>query len=431
MSDIVMPRLSDTMEEGTILRWLARDGEHIARGQELVEIETDKATMVYESDLEGLLRTVAQEGQTLPVGEVIAHVGDGLADADALAAAQPAGSQASAASAPVAQPPAPALAPAQPGEGDGGAGRVKASPLARRVAREQGVDLRGSGPGGRIVRADVQAAQGPAQAGTAVSAGEPPQGAPEQAFAVPGVGVADVASAKGQATEVELSRTQQLIARRMAESKATIPHFALELEVDMEDCVTLRSELKRIAPPGDAVPTYNDMVVKASALALRAHPRANSSYRDGRLQVHARVNVGVAVATEGEGLQGGTLVVPTVFDADRKALGEIAREARALAARVRDGSITPPELSGGTFTVSNLGMYGVARFTAIINPPQAAILAVGAVRPTAVERDGGISLRHTMSLTLACDHRVLYGADAARLLAHIGELLERPAALTL
>ncbi|HWX74558.1 MAG TPA: 2-oxo acid dehydrogenase subunit E2, partial [Solirubrobacteraceae bacterium] len=163
----------------------------------------------------------------------------------------------------------------------------------------------------------------------------------------------------------------------------------------------------------------------------RAHPRANSSYRDGRLQVHSRVNVGVAVATEGEALQGGTLIVPTVFDADRKALGEIAREARALAARVRDGSITPPELSGATFTVSNLGMYGVTRFTAIINPPQAAILSVGAVRQTPVARDGGISLRHTVAIALACDHRVLYGADAARLLAYMRELLERPAALTL
>src|SRR5205807_2171925 len=172
-------------------------------------------------------------------------------------------------------------------------------------------------------------------------------------------------------------------------------------------------------------------IVKASALALRAHARANSSYRDGRLQLHSRVNVGVAVATEGDELQGGTLIVPTVFDADRKALGEIARETRALAARVREGAITPPELSGGTFTVSNLGMFGVTRFTAIINPPQAAILSVGAVRQQAVAREGGITIRHTMSVTLACDHRILYGADAARFLAHIRELLERPVALTL
>ena len=217
----------------------------------------------------------------------------------------------------------------------------------------------------------------------------------------------------------------------MAESKATIPHFALEAEVDMDECVALREELKRVAGEGEAIPTFNDMVVKACALALRTHPRANSSYRDGRVQLHSRINVGVAVATEGEGPQGGTLIVPTVFDAERKALGEIARETRALAARVRDGSITPPELSGGTFTVSNLGMFGVKSFTAIINPPQAAILSVGMVRQLPVARDRGILLSHTMSLTLACDHRILYGADAARFLALTRELLERPAALTL
>jgi pyruvate dehydrogenase E2 component (dihydrolipoamide acetyltransferase) len=278
------------------------------------------------------------------------------------------------------------------------------------------------------VKADVEgstqgavAAQPPSPAAT-----EAPSAAAEGAPAP-----LDVASAKGEAREVELSRTQQTIARRMAESKATIPHFTLTVDVDMEECVALRTELKRMTPAAEAAPTYNDMVVKASALSLRAHPRANSSYRDARLALHSRVNVGVAVATEADDLQGGALIVPTVLDADRKALGEIARETRALAARVRDGTITPPELSGGTFTVSNLGMYGVELFTAIINPPQAAILSVGAVAPAAVVREGGISIRHTMAVTLACDHRILYGADAARFLAHIRELLERPAALTL
>jgi pyruvate dehydrogenase E2 component (dihydrolipoamide acetyltransferase) len=313
-----------------------------------------------------------------------------------------------------------AQAPPDAGSRTTSAERVKASPVARRVAHERGVDLhtlRGSGPGGRIVKADVESS----------APGVP--GAAERARAAPATLALE--SAKGKTREVELSRTQQTIARRMAESKATIPHFALTIEVDMEECVALRSELKRVAPKAEPVPTYNDMVVKASALALRAHPRANSSYRDARLQLHSRVNVGVAVATEGDEEHGGALIVPTVLDADRKALGEIAREARALAARVRDGTITPPELSGGTFTVSNLGMYGIESFTAIINPPQAAILSVGAVAPAAVVRDGGISIRHTMALTLACDHRILYGADAARFLAQIRELLERPAALTL
>ncbi len=237
------------------------------------------------------------------------------------------------------------------------------------------------------------------------------------------------ATARGETTELDLSRTQQTIARRMAESKATIPHFALQTDIDMQDCVALRTQLKGL---GQAeAPTYNDMIVKACAIALREHPRANSSYRDGRLQLHSRVNIGVAVALDSDEPAGGALIVPTVFDADVISLGEIARETRALAAKVRDGSITPPELGGGTFTVSNLGMFGVESFTAIVNPPQAAILSVGAVSPRPVVREGELLARQTMTVTLACDHRILYGADAARLLARIRELLEQPASLTL
>ena len=239
-----------------------------------------------------------------------------------------------------------------------------------------------------------------------------------------------VSTAKGETTVVELNRTQATIARRMAESKATIPDFSLQIDVDMEACVALRSELKRLAPAssdgGDAgVPTYNDMIVKAAALALREHPRANGSYRDGQVQLHSRVNVGIAVAAHE------ALVVPTVFDADEKSLGEIAREAHALAARVRDGTITPPELGGGTFTVSNLGMYGIRSFTAIINPPQAAILSVGELQPRAVAEGEELRARNTLTLTLACDHRILYGADAAVFLARIRELLQAPTSLTL
>ena len=427
MADIVMPRLSDTMEEGTILRWLKRDGEQVRRGEELVEIETDKATMAYESDQEGVLQTVAHEGDTLPVGELIARVGDGgapdtVATAGAAARLHAGGTDGAAAAGAPAVPAgtaggggmsdwpgaARAGATAPAGEGE----RVKASPLARRIARESGVDLRalsGSGPGGRIVKADVEAAGSVAVAGA-------------RAPAQPALG--DVVSAKGQTTVVELSRMQQAIARRMAESKATIPHFTIQTEVDMEACVTLRAELKRLSA-GTVVPTYNDMVVKACALALREHPRVNASYRDGALQLHSRVNVGVAVAAPD------ALIVPTVFDADEKSLGEIAREARALAERVRAGTITPPELGGGTFTVSNLGMYGVHSFTAIINPPQAAIMSVGAVEPRAVVLEGAVIARHTMTVTLGCDHRILYGADAAQFLARVRALLESPPALTL
>jgi pyruvate dehydrogenase E2 component (dihydrolipoamide acetyltransferase) len=433
MTEMVMPRLSDTMEEGTILRWLKQDGERVKRGDELVEIETDKANMTYESDQEGLLRIVAREGDTLAVGQTIAHIGEeGGAGAPPPEEGSPK----------VAPPPEAAPATARAGgpdsppapEPDGQ--RVKASPVARRVAGERGVDLHalsGSGPGGRIVKADVEAAGGVARSPTERPSPAVEQGAgggeaaPAQVGAAgepaPPASIEGVASAKGETTIQELSRTQRTIARRMAESKATIPDFTLSMDVDMEECVALRTQLKGLAQP-DA-PTYNDMLVKASALALREYPRANGSYRDANFELHSRVNVGVAVATKD------ALVVPTVFDADSKSLGEIARETRTLAERVRDATITPPELGGGTFTVSNLGMFGVKSFTAIINPPQAAILSVGALEPRPVVREDEILTRHTMSITLACDHRILYGADAANFLARIRELLEQPAALTL
>jgi len=317
--------------------------------------------------------------------------------------------------------------------------RTKASPLARRIAQERGVELgaiSGSGPGGRIVKADVEEVAGSTPlAPVAPVAGErvsapispaPPQSsdAPEQVLAG---ARSESTGAKGETTEAELTRTQRTIARRMAESKATIPDFTLTADIDMERCVELRAELKRLSR--DDAPTYNDMIVKACALALREHPRANGSYRDGRFELHSRVNVGVAVAATSAEPTAGALVVPTLFDADTKALGEIARETRALAGRVRDGTVTPPELSGGTFTVSNLGMYGIAQFTAIINPPQAAILAVGAVAQRAVPRKKKIVVRHLMSVTLACDHRILYGADAARFLTDVRDRLQAPIGL--
>src|ERR1700722_2682215 len=460
MSEIVMPRLSDTMEEGTILRWLKHDGDHVARGEDLVEIETDKAAMTYESDSEGILQTVASEGDTLAVGEPIARIGEAIDRDDAPHTGQAVAGNGPATPGNSATVPgngsatpeeqhrqaAPAVERTQPlaatesSPPAHGGERVKASPLARRIARETGVDLgelTGSGPGGRIVKADVQGAGStPVAPATSTmiepsSTASPSSVAPEPERPP----VADVASAKGETTVVDPSRTQRTIARRMAESKATIPDFTLSADIDMERCVALRAELKRLARAGEgpdkAPPTYNDMIVKACALALRDHPRANGSYRDGRFELHSRVNVGVAVAAGPEDPTGGALVVPTVFDADTKALGEIARETRTLAERVRDGSITPPELSGGTFTVSNLGMYGIRSFTAIITPPQAAILAVGAVAARAIVRKKKIVARQTMSVTLACDHRILYGADAALFLARIRELLEEPAALTL
>jgi pyruvate dehydrogenase E2 component (dihydrolipoamide acetyltransferase) len=431
-TDVVMPRLSDSMEEGTILRWLKSPGDDVARGEELVEIETDKANMVYEADADGtLIEVVAEEGATLPIGEVIARIGEpGEAPSEDGAAAkskEPAPSEPAAeAAAPAAAPPQPAAPPAQapsPAPPAAGDGRVKASPLARRMAHERGLDLSGlagSGPGGRIVKADIE------RAVAAGPAAPPAAPAPAAAPAGPTSGVAErPETAKGSTSFEELTKLQSTVARRMAESKATAPHFYLSVEVDMSRAVEARAQLKAAAAEGEPVPSFNDMVVKASAIALREHPRANGAYRDGRLELYSRVNVGVAVAARD------ALVVPTVFDADLKGLRQIATETRALAERVREGTITPPELSGGTFTVSNLGMFGITNFSAVINPPQAAILAVGAIAEKPVVRDGEIAVGNVMPMTLACDHRILYGADGARFLARIRTLLEEPLGLAL
>ena len=451
MAEVTMPRLSDSMEEGTIVRWLKSDGDEVSQGEEIVEIETDKATMTYEADEAGTLEIVAEEGKTLPIGEVIARIGagggggkDGEAPAEEPEPASEDGEEEQEETAreedeqpeEEAQPaeeqePQPAASgdggdPVQaegrerPGapSGNGGEGqRVKASPVAKRMARELKVDLgalSGSGPGGRIVKADVEAAA----KGDGDGAAATEERAPAQPAEEPG-------KAKGDVTVEELSRTQQLIARRMAESKATQPDFQLTMEIDMEEAVGLRARLKQMVGEDEVAPSLNDVVVNACALALREHPRVNGSYRDGSFELHSRVNVGVAVATDE------ALVVPTIFDADRKSLGDIARTAHDLSARVRDKKVKPNELSGGTFTVSNLGMYGIASFTAVINPPQAAILAVGAVEPRVVVVDDKILSRNRMSVTLACDHRILYGADAAEFLGRVRDLLQEPLGLAL
>jgi pyruvate dehydrogenase E2 component (dihydrolipoamide acetyltransferase) len=443
-TDIVMPRLSDSMEEGTVLQWLKSVGDDVEVGEELVEIETDKANMVYEADAGGtLIEIVADEGDTLPIGEVIARVGEkGEAPSGDGAAAERREPEPSAreeeseaagtgvsdtegqrGEAAVAEAPEPAAEPTPEPSGDG---RVKASPIARRIASEKGLDiatLSGSGPGGRIVKADVERA---AERGAPAPAAAPeaPARAPAPAAPTPGARERPE-TAKGEVEVVDLSKIQQTIARRMAESKATAPHFYLETEIDMSRAVEARARIKAAAKEEDVVPSFNDMVVKAAAIALREHPRANGAYRDGRIEHYSRVNVGVAVAARD------ALIVPTVFDADRKGLREIAAETRSLASRVRDGTVTPPELSGGTFTVSNLGMYGVTNFSAVINPPQAGILSVGAIEERAVVRDGEIATAHLMGVTLACDHRILYGADGAEFLARIRELLEEPLGLAL
>lgn len=420
MGEIVMPRLTDSMEEGVILAWLKADGDEVAVGDELVEIETDKASMVYESDLAGVLKILVPEGETRPIGEVIAEVGGESSGTGGDAGT---GGDSSGRTSPgVPEEPPPASAPeseqgspvtkSSGGLAEAGSGeRVKASPLARRVAEDKGVDLSsltGSGPGGRIIKVDVERAEG----------GSPPrESKSRQSAEVP------VDSAKGKPEIVELTRTQQLIARRMSESKATIPHFYLRTVIDMDRAVEVRTAFKQEAVENETVPSLNDFVVKAVAIALRRHPRANAAFRDGHFELYPKVNVGIAVATEG------ALTVPVIRDADHLTLTEISEETRKLAGRVRSGEITPPELAGGTFTVSNLGMFGVTGFDAVINPGQAGILSVGEVAKRPVVTDEGVGSAHQMEVTLACDHRILYGADGAEFLASIRTNLEEPGLL--
>jgi len=432
MSEVVMPRLSDSMEEGTILTWLKQVGDEVAVGDELVEIETDKANMAYESDVAGTLTEIlAQEGETLPIGSPIARIGDSNGEGPG---ARPAGPAAAGDPPPAAEqqgvPPTTSPTgeaeekdsevPAAEAEAEAGADgeRVKASPLARRLARDKGLDLHslhGSGPGGRIVKHDVEEAEVPSSAAPA------PSTQPEGAGAAPAAG----GTAKGEVQIQELNKLQQTIARRMAESKATAPHFYLTIEIDMGKAVEARAAIKAASKEGDVVPSFNDMIVKACAIALREFPKANGAYRDGRFELYSRVNVGVAVAAEE------ALVVPTVFDADKKGLRQIAADTRAVAAKVRDGSVTPPELSGGTFTVSNLGMFDIDEFDAVINMGQAAILAVGAIREVPAVRDGQIVPARLMKATISCDHRILYGAEGAEFLARVKQLLEEPVSLAL
>jgi pyruvate dehydrogenase E2 component (dihydrolipoamide acetyltransferase) len=318
-----MPRLSDSMEEGTILKWLVEAGGQVKKGEPLVEIETDKANMTYDAETDGtLIEVLAKEGDTLAVGKPIARLGEAEVAAEA-----------------------------------------DATPVAKR--------------GG----------------------------------------------ARGEVEIAELTRLQQNVSRRLAESKATAPDFTLVVDVDM----TLATELReRLQDASEHPPSYNDMVIKAVANALREHPRVNGAYRDGKFEQYSRVNIGIVVFAND------ALVVPTIFDADSKSLGQIARDAYELTERVREGKITSPEVAGGTFTISNLGMYGIDEFTAVITPPQAAILTVGAVKKRpAVDDNGRVVAREQMRLSLTSDNRILYGADAAEFLARVRELLEQPLQLAL
>jgi pyruvate dehydrogenase E2 component (dihydrolipoamide acetyltransferase) len=397
-----MPKLSDSMADAVIIRWLKEPGEAFARGDALIEVETDKATVVYEAEWDGTLAAIlVPEGGTAGVGEPIATLSNGDGDA-------PATTPAPTARVPAPEPPPPRVAVAEGARSpNGGAAgvRANASPVARRVAVELGVSLHGiagTGPGGRVTVDDVKAA--------AASGGAAP--APQR----DGAG-------KGEVTTRELTPTEATIARRMVESATTTPVLTAAADVDVSLIVALRRGAREA---GEEVPSLNDFVVKAVARTLREMPRFNSAYVDGHIETYARVNVGIAVATEE------ALLVPVVLDADQKPLAEIANDSRRLADAARRRALTPDELHHATFTVSNLGMFGVRSFTAIVDSPQAAILAVGGARREPFE-DGPdrIGFRDVLTLTVTCDHRVVYGAHAAQFLSRVRELLERPLALTL
>lgn len=418
MADITMPRLSDAMEEGTIARWLKRVGDSVARGEVIAQIDTDKATMDLEAYESGVLEAITLgDGESAPIGQVIGRVGTGkvpMAPADTGASAD--ASRPSAPSTmlepePRVVPPSPAPetdqpAPAARSSGDGG-GQLKASPVARAMAREHGIDLeglRGSGPSGRVVKVDVERL---AQDRAAV---------PEAAPTSPGVPVAS------DDEEVPLSNIRRVAARRIVESMQSTPHFYLTRSVDAEALTAFRADLNnRLAAAGEGVKvSVTDLLVKACATALRAVPDLNVSWADDRLLRHQHINIGIAVATDSG------LVVPVVRDADQKSLRRISLEAKALIATARADGLVPSQFSDGTFTISNLGMYGVEQFTAVINPPEAALLTVGATTPRVVAHEGVATIRQTFSITLAIDHRALDGAAGAVFLQWLVPLLEDP-----
>lgn len=393
---LLMPRLSDSMSEATIVAWLKQPGETFLRGEPLIEVETDKATVVYEAEADGLLAEIlVPEGGTATLGESIARLGGVDGDDAPQATVEDVPGATMERVRPVVA--SPVLVPAQPGPTT----RARATPVARRTAVELGVSLyglTGTGPGGRIRKLDV------------VRAGS----------SAPTSGMLDL---KGPTTVVALTTTGETIARRMTQSRSEIPSFDVVMEVDMSTIVELRRDAADLV---ETVPSVNDFVVKAAAMALREYPAFNSSFVNGRCERHARVNVGVAVATDD------ALLVPTVVDADLKPLAVIAAETRDLAARAHARRLSPEEFTAATFTVSNLGMLGVRSFTAVINPPQVAVLAVGAVKRSPVESaTGGVIFRDVADLTLTADHRAIYGADAARFLGRLRQLLEHPLALVL
>ena len=414
--EIHMPALSPTMEEGNLAKWHVKEGDDVTSGDVIAEIETDKATMEVESIDDGVVGkiAVAEGTEGVKVGTVIAVLleeGESASDIKATAAAAPAATPAkpaeSAAKAEAEQAEPPKVAPATQAPAVGG--RIKASPLAKRLAKDAGLDLStltGSGPGGRIVKADVES--------TSKTAAAP------AAAAVGGAVAVAVAGPEGDAPfeEVKLSNMRKTIARRLTESKQSVPHFYLTVDIELDKLLKLRAEVNAQLDPAKV--SVNDFIIKACALALRDVPEANVQFGGDVMRHYSRSDISVAVATDGG------LVTPVVRAAEGKSIGAIAAEMKELASKARDNKLMPEDYTGGTFTISNMGMMGIKEFSAVINPPQGAILAVGAGIETPVVRDGAITTATMMSVTLSCDHRAIDGAVGAKLLGAIKGYLEKP-----
>ncbi len=441
MSEVVMPRLSDTMEEGELSKWLKNVGDPVAKGDLLAEIETDKATMDLEACEAGVLeQQLVEAGSVVPIGTPVAIIGDGSGSSSAGPAAAP-DAKAPAEATPPAEPAAPAepappaepaalaepAPPAEPAEAEspkaqsdassGTSDRPRTSPLARKIAKEHGIDLAtltGTGTRGRIVRADVEAA---------IAAGTGARPAQAAAASATSASTTQVAAPAGEDERIPANRFRSVAARRLTESQA-VPHFFLTSIVDVEKLLAFRTDVNAALEAEGLKASINDVIVRAAAVALRKHPEANASWVDdadgqGVIQ-RARVNVGIAVATEAG------LLVPVIKDADRKTLGQISTETIALAEKARAGKLGIDEMTGGTFSISNLGMFGIDQFTAVINPPEAAILAVGTASPVPVLRDGVLVDVPKLKITLTVDHRVMDGAVAAGFLRDLVGILEQP-----
>jgi pyruvate dehydrogenase E2 component (dihydrolipoamide acetyltransferase) len=442
-SEVIMPKLSPTMEEGQLSRWLKKEGDSVAMGEPLAEIDTDKATMEMQALTNGVLRKILiKEGESAPLGQVIAIVGEPDEDISALEskaqspkteATPPASTEAPAPKQPseasTAAPSASAQAPAaKPSPTTGGngrkgdvveaapSGRLIVSPLAARMAAEAGIDLRslsGSGPGGRIIKRDIEAA---------ITGGQ--KVAPERAEvtqprlrAVPPLQQPTVAGASPFRDE-PVSEIRKVIARRLVTSLGPVPHFFLTTEIEMDRAVEMRRNINELDP--DLQISINDIIIKVAAAALIQHGDVNASFQEKVIRYYERADIGVAVAIE-DGL-----ITPVVRSADQKSLSEIASEVRDLAERARSRKLRPEEYTGASFSISNLGMFGIDEFTAVINPPEGAIVAIGAVTPKPVVRENEIVVRHMMRVTMSCDHRVIDGATGAKFLQTFKRILENP-----